>query len=136
MSARQVAGGVLEAEHAQLFWRRTDEGDASGLARLREGGVFREKAVAGMDRGRAAAFSNRQKLVHRQVSTGRRAFAQAVGFIGLQDMQAGGVGLGIHRDAFDLQLTQGPQDAAGDGATVGDQDFFEHGIAPSGMRTA
>jgi hypothetical protein len=55
-----------------------------------------------------------------------------VGFIGLQNVQTGGIGFRVNGNALDLQLTQGAQDATGNGATVGNQDFFEHGITPGG----
>ena len=55
-----------------------------------------------------------------------------MGFIGVQDVQAGGIGFGVNGNAVDLQVAQGTQDAAGNGATVGNQDFFEHGITPEG----
>ncbi|MNM96992.1 hypothetical protein D3C81_1094870 [compost metagenome] len=128
----QGACGVLEAEHPQLFGRRADEGDVGGLAGFGERGVFRKKAVAGMDRGGAGGLGDGEDLVHRQVSSSRCTLTEAVGFIGLQDVQAGGIGFGVHGNALHLQFTQGPQDAAGNGATVGNQDFFEHGITPDG----
>src|SRR5690606_33447624 len=65
-----------------------------------------------------------------QIGLGSRAFAQAVGLIGLLQVQAGDVGLGVHGDALDVQLAQGAQDAAGNGAAVGDQEFVEHSRCP------
>ncbi len=78
----------------------------------------------------AAGVGDGEDLVHRQIRPGRTAFAQAVGFVGLHQVQAGSVGFGIHRHAFDLQGAQSPQDAAGNGATIGNQQFVEHGITP------
>ncbi|KPC32750.1 Uncharacterized protein ABJ99_1603 [Pseudomonas syringae pv. cilantro] len=132
MLSGQRTGGVLEAEHAQLLGRRANEGDTGVFAGLSKAGVFREKAVAGMNGFGAAGVGvgDGEDLVHRQIRPGRAAFAQAVGFVGLHQVQAGSVGFGIHRHAVDLQAAQGPQDAAGNGATVGDQQFVEHGITP------
>ena len=122
--------GVLEAEHPQLFRRRADKSDTGCFAGFGERGVFREKAIARMNRRGATGFGRGEYFLHRQIGAGRRAFAQAAGFVGLLDMQAGGIGFGIHRHALDRKLAQGAQDAAGDGATVGDQQFFEHGKTP------
>jgi len=85
-----------------------------------------------MNGGGAALFGDSEDFVDRQIGRGRRAFAEAVRFSGLGDVQAGSVGFGVHRDAFGLQHIDRAQDATGNRATVGDQDFFEHGITPEG----
>ncbi|OSN17060.1 hypothetical protein BV360_02747 [Pseudomonas syringae pv. actinidiae] len=126
----QRAGRVLEAKHPQLLGRRADEGDTGVFAGLGKCSIFGEKAVTRMNGVGAAGFGDGEDLVHRQIRPGRTAFAQAVGFVGLHQVQAGGVGFAIHRHTFDLQRAQGPQNAAGNGATVGDQQFVEHGITP------
>lgn len=128
----QGAGGVLEAKHPQLFRSRANEGNALVCAGFGECGVFREEAVAGMDRCGASGFGDGEDLFDGQIGAGRCAFTKAVGFVRLQDVQAGGIGFGVHRDAFDVQFTQGAQNAAGNRATVGNQDFFEHGKTPEG----
>ncbi|MNO70310.1 hypothetical protein D3C76_611880 [compost metagenome] len=85
-----------------------------------------------MNRRGACGLGDGEDFVHRQVGASRRAFTKAMGLIGLQDVQARGIGFGVHGNACHLQFAQGAQDAAGDGATVGNQDFFEHGITPGG----
>ena len=128
----QGAGGVFEAKHAQLLWRRADKRNAGAFAGFGERGVFRQKTVAGMNRRGASGLGDGEDFVDRQISAGGRAVTEAVGFIGVQDVQAGGIGFGVNGNALDLQVAQGTQDAAGNGATVGNQDFFEHGITPEG----
>lgn len=128
----QGAGGVLEAEYAQLFGRRADKGNVGGLAGLSERSVFREKTIAWMDRGGACGLGDGEDFFHCQVGAGGCAFTKAVGLVGLQDVQARGIGFGIYGNTCNLQFAQGAQDAAGNGATVGNQDFFEHGITPGG----
>ncbi len=130
MLSGQCASGVLEAEYAQLLGRWPDEGDTGVFTGLGKRGVFGEKAVARMNGSGTAGFGDGEDLVHRQISSRCAAFAQAVGFVGLHQVQACGVGFGIHRHTFHLQGAQGPQDTAGNGATVGDQQFVEHGITP------
>jgi hypothetical protein len=44
-------------------------------------------------------------------------------------MQGAGICLGVHRDRPDTHLLQGTNDAAGDRAAIGYQDFIEH-ISP------
>ncbi len=127
----QGAGGVLEAKHPQLFWRRADKGDAGGFTGFGKGGVLGEKAVAGVNGFRAGFPGNAENLLHHQIGLRCRAFAQAVGLVGLLDMQAGGVGLGVDGHAFHIQGAQRTQDAAGNGAAVGDQKFVEHVQKPS-----
>ncbi len=130
MLSGQRAGRVLEAKHTQLLGRRADEGDTDVFAGLGKCSIFGEKAVTRMNGVGAAGFGDGEDLVHRQIRPGRTAFSQAVGFVGLHQVQAGGVGFAIHRHTFDLQRAQGPQNAAGNGATVGDQQFVKHGIPP------
>jgi hypothetical protein len=42
-------------------------------------------------------------------------------------MQGMGIGLGIDRDRADAHAVERANDAAGDFAAIGDQDFLEHG---------
>ena len=46
-----------------------------------------------------------------------------------------GVGLGIDRDGVDAEPASGGEHAAGDLATIGDQDRFEHGFRPHIRKT-
>jgi len=48
-------------------------------------------------------------------------------FIGQFDVLGIGVSGGVHRHGFDAQFPAGPQNAQGDFASVGDQDFSKHG---------
>ncbi len=123
----QGAGGVLEAKHPQLFRRRADEGDPGGLAGFGKRRVLGKKPVAGVDGIRAGFTGDAENLLRVQIGLCGRAFAQAVGLVGLLQMQAGGVGLGVDGDAVHIQVAQRTQDAAGNGAAVGDQQFVEHG---------
>ena len=132
--AGQCSGGVLEAEYAQLLRRRADEGDAGGFAGFGEGSVFREEAVAGVDRLGAAGAGGGEDFLHDQIGAGGRAFAEADGLGGLLEVQAGGVGFGVHGDAAHVQFIERAQDAAGNGAAVGDQELVEHEGIPMGWR--
>ncbi len=102
----QGAGGVLEAKHPQLFRRRADEGDPGGLAGFGKRRVLGEKTVAGVDGFRAGFTGDAENLLHVQIGLCGRAFAQAVGLVGLLQMQAGGVGLGVDGHAVHIQVAQ------------------------------
>ena len=132
----QRAGGVLEAEGAHLRRVRADEGDAGGLADVGEGGVFREEAVAGVDGARAGGPRGGEDRVGVEVALRGRGRADAHRLVGLADMGRVGVGFGVDRDAAQAELAQRAQDAAGDGAAVGDQDGVEHRVTRSRTRRA
>ncbi len=120
------AGGVLEAEAAHLLGRGADEDDAAALAVVGEVGVFAEESVAGMD-GLGAGFGGGfEDLIAAEIALGGGRGADADGFAGGGDVQGMGVGLGIDGDGGDAEAIEGANDAAGDFAAVGDQDFFEH----------
>ena len=52
--------------------------------------------------------------------------ADSDGLVGHLDMQRVLVGVGIDGDRLDAHLARGLDDAAGDLAAIGDQDFLEH----------
>ncbi len=79
-----------------------------------------------MDRGGSGGFCDGEDFIHGQISASGSAFTEAVGLKGLQDVQAGGIGFGVNGNALDLQFTQGTQDATGNGAAVGNKDFFSN----------
>ncbi|MNF76970.1 hypothetical protein D3C85_1118640 [compost metagenome] len=128
----QGASSVLEAEQAQLFGGWPDEGDAGMLAGFGKGGVLREEAVTGVNCLGAASLGHGENLVHGQIGVGGGPFTQAVGLVGFEDVPAGGIGFAVDGNALDVQRVQGTQDAASDGAAVGNQQGIEHGRTPGG----
>jgi hypothetical protein len=50
------------------------------------------------------------------------------GFVGETNVFQIAVGLGEYRDGFDPQFATGSQDAQSDFATIGDDNFVEHGF--------
>ncbi|MCY1287130.1 hypothetical protein D9M70_361170 [compost metagenome] len=116
----QGAGLGLVAEQFEHLRRRADEGQAGGLAAAGEFGVLSEETIAGVHRVAAFGLGDGDQLVHVQVgrhaATGQRHRA-----VGLARVQRGGVVLGVHGDAADLQFGAGAGDADGDLAAVGDQ---------------
>ena len=122
----QRLGAALEAHGADRRGRRADENDAGVDAGLREIGVLREKAVAGMDAVGARRLGGGDQRVDAQIAFGGRRRADAVRLVGKPHVQRAGVGVGIDRDGAQAEPLGGAGDAAGDLAAIGDQDGFEH----------
>ena len=122
---RQLARGVLQAEGPHLRGRGADEGDAGGLAGLGKTGVLRQKAVAGVDGTGAGLLCRGQDGLGVQVALRGRGRPDADGHIGLGHVGRVGIGLGIHGHRLQAQGLEAADDAAGDGAAVGDQDGVE-----------
>jgi hypothetical protein len=127
----QIARGVLKAEGAHLLRAGADEGDAGCRAVLGETGVLGQEAVAGMDGLGAGGLRRFKNLVGAQVALCRRRGADFHRFVGEPHVQAVTVRLGINGDRLHPHRAQGADDAAGDGATVGDENLVEH-VFPCG----
>ena len=96
-----------------------------GFARRRKVDIFREKTVAGMDGIRAAAPGYLQNQVGAKIGFmgGRRP--QSERFIGVGNMQAGPVGIGVDRDRGNSQFSAGANNPQCDLTAIGDQDFLD-----------
>jgi hypothetical protein len=105
---------------------RADEDDAFFLDAAGEDLVFRQEAVAGMDRVGASLLAGGDDLVHRQIRLAARRGADRDRFVGDLDVERVAVGVGIDRDRRDAKAPRGLDDAAGDLAAVGDQDLLQH----------
>ena len=106
--------------------RGTDEFDVVLLAGLGKGGVLRQDAVAGVDGVHAPALGKVDDAGDVQIGTQRRlVLADQVGFVGLDAEQAVDVLVGVHRHGVQTQVVAGPENADGDLAAVGGQNFVE-----------
>ena len=123
----QRLGLRLAAHGADGAGGRADEGEAGGGAGFGEIGIFRQEAVAGMHCLGAAAAGDVDQAIYAQVAFARCGGADAPGFIGEGHMQRVGIGIGINRDGGNAHATGGADDAAGDFAAIGDQQFAKHG---------
>ena len=83
-----------------------------------------------MHRLRTGRLAGGDDLVGDQIGLARRRRTDADGFVRQFDVQRVGVRLGVHRDGGDAHATRGADDAAGDLATVCDQDLVKHGGSP------
>ena len=121
-----VLGRHLVAHQANGLGLRADKGEAGVFHLLGEIGVFRKEAVAGVDGGGTGDFSRADDRRNIQIRQRARGRADAYGLVGQAQVHQFAVGGGMHRDGLDAQLFTGAQDAQGDLAAVGDQNFFQH----------
>ena len=123
----QRPGRILVAHPLHRFGCRADEADIARAADLGEVGVFREKAVAGMDRLHVADLGGADHPVDAEVAVGGAGRAHADGLVGQLEIGRSAVGLAEDGDGLDAELAAGTNHPQRDLAAVGDQDPFEHG---------
>jgi len=79
--------------------------------------------VDGLRAGFRAGFEGG---VEAEIAFGGGGGADQNGFVGFEDVEGRGVGLGVDGDGGDAHAAEGADDAGGDGSAIGDQDFGEH----------
>src|SRR5208282_2575259 len=94
-------------------------------AGLRESGVLREKSVAGMDGVGAGELCCCKQGVDIQITVLYWRRTDADSLIGLPPMQRVGIRVAEDRDRTIAESPRRADDAAGDLAAIGDQDFAE-----------
>ena len=120
-------GRDLVAHHADGLGLGADEDEAAFLHALGEIRVLRQESVAGMDRDRIGHFGRADDRGHVEIALRRGRRADADGFVRQQHVLEAVVGGGMRRDRLDAELAAGAQDAQGDLATIGDDEFLDHG---------
>ena len=126
-------GLVLAAHGRQHLGRRADEGQAGGLHRPSELGVFGQETEAGVDEVGPESPGRLEDPLGPQVRLGRRGRADAGGDVGHADERRAEVGFGVHGGAAQSHAAGGAEDAYRDLAPVGDEDGRNVvGIAVSG----
>ena len=113
---RDLAGRVLAAHLLHHAGARTDQRDAGVLHGLREGGALGEEAVAGVDRVGSRRLRGTDDRLDVEVGADRHRL------VGVVHVRRGAVDLAVQRDGVQAHGTRGPDDPAGDLATVGDQE--------------
>ncbi len=103
-----------------------DEDDVFGRERLGEGGALGQEAIARMHGLGAGLLASGDDLVDQQIGLRGRRRTETDGLIGHLDMQSVGVGVRIDGDGGDPQAAGCLDDAAGDLATIGDENFTKH----------
>ena len=77
----------------------------------------------------AGFFASGNDFFSLQITVAAWCRANIHGFVSQLNVARIFVGVGVNRHRFDAHLAGGENDAAGDFATVGDQNFVEHIIA-------
>ncbi|MNS72731.1 hypothetical protein D3C72_1061510 [compost metagenome] len=137
---RDLACFHLVAQPGDRFRRRADPGQAGIDHRAGKGFAFRQEAIAGMHGIGAAAARDLEQLGDIQVGVRRAVAVEAVGFVGQARVDCVDIGIGIDGNGGHAIVGAGADDANGDLATVGNQDFL-HGSygcssskAPTGLK--
>ena len=105
-----------------------DEFDAGFGALVGKVGVFRQKAVAGVQSIAAGGLGHGQKGVLVEVALRGLGRADAHRLVGQLDMKRLRVRLRVHGYRLDAHFPAGPQHPQGDLAPVGDQYPLQHGL--------
>ena len=121
-----AASGQLVAELLQHFDAGADKNHAGLAARLGKQGIFREKAVAGMNGVDIVLAGQVDDGVDVQIRTQRLAgFADAIRFIGLEAVQGEAVFVGVDGHGPNAQLMCGAEDTNGNLTTISDEKFAD-----------
>ena len=116
----------LVAHRLDRLRLRADEDDALGFQRPAEGGALGQEAVARMHGFGAGLLASLDDLLGHEIALRGRRRADMHRLVGHLDMHRVAVGVGIDRDRRDAHPARRLDDAAGDLAAIGDQDFLEH----------
>ena len=106
-----------------------DETDFAAVTNLRQFRVFGQKTVAGVEGVATGGLGQVDQTVGIQIA-GDRVRAQAIGLIGLFNMQGIAVGFSEYGHGLDAHFRTGTDNPHSDFASIGDQDFFYHRLAP------
>ena len=120
-------GRHLVAHDADGRGGGADELEAALLHALGKVGVFAQETVAGVDSFRVGHLGGRNDGRHIQVAMGRSRRADANRFVRQPNVFGFSVCFGIHHHRADIEFAARALDAQRNFATVGDQNFFEHG---------
>ncbi len=118
-----------------MFRPRADEGDVMVGQNLGEPSVLGEKSITGMQRLGSGDFAGGKQRRNIEIGFACGGRPDADQFVGELHMHGVGVGGGVHRDRRNAELLRRAQDAQGDFAAVGDENFFEHVSPPEPRRS-
>ena len=126
---RHVAGGHLVAQVAHGLGVRADKDQPRGDAGVDEFGAFRQQAIARVNGIGARELGDADIFVNLQIGLDRPlALADQIGLVGLEPVQGEFVFFGKHRHRLEPQLIGGAEDADGNFAAIGDENFLDgHG---------
>ena len=122
----EFARGVLQAEGAHMLRPRPDEFDPLDSESLGEAGVLAQETIAGMHRLRAGLLARRNHRLNVEIALRRRRRPEPHALVGGEHRRREAVRVGTDSDRSDAHLAQGADDAPGDFAAIGDENFAEH----------
>ena len=128
-----VLGADLVAHDVEGFDAGADERDPGLFEGAGEVDVLAQEAVAGVHGLGAGVAAGLDDGLDLEVALGRGGGADPHGDVGLAHVPRAGVGVGIDGDRTDAEGAQGPDDAAGDLAAVGDEHGAEQGVPVVGV---
>ncbi|MNE29259.1 hypothetical protein D3C80_1227340 [compost metagenome] len=123
--------GDLVAHCLDGLHGRADEGDTGFFECGGESGIFRQKAITRMHGIRTGPGDRIEYLVDDDIGLVGRCGTDMHRLVGHRHMQGIRIGVRIDGDGCDAHLLRCSDNPAGDFATIGDEDFLEHGCGPS-----
>jgi len=123
--ARGALGFDLVAHGADMFGLGADPDDVMRFDDFGKPGIFRQEAVAGVDRIALGDFGSRDDVGDVEIALTSRRRADADRVIGQPDVHRIGIGGGVHRDRFDPHFMRRTVDAQRNFAAIGDQDTLD-----------
>ena len=126
----QHLGAGLRTHRRHHAGGRTDEHQSGISTGPRKFGIFRQKAIAGMHGLGAGLSRGVDQSGDVEIAVARPCRPQQHGLVGGSNVHGVAVSLGIDRDRAQAHRLRGANDAAGDLATVGDQ---QRAKAPVGL---
>ena len=128
----RLFGVDLVAHQTDRVAARADEGKAAFLDAIGKVGVFRQKAVTGVNGFSVRDFGCRNDSRDVEIALGGLSRADADAFVGKAHVHGISVGRRMHDDRLDAHGAAGPLNAQGDFPAICDKYFSEHG---SGVRS-
>ena len=125
--------GLGLSEVANLRGCGSDEDQAGVRTGLGEVCVFREEAVAGVDRFRPGGACGVQHAVDAEVAVAGGRPADRDGLVGGGGVQGVAVRIGEHSHGGDAETAERADDAAGGDPAIGDEDAVEHQLGSAGQ---
>ena len=124
--ASQLLGLDLVAHGGNGVVLGADEDDALFFHPFGKTGVLAQKAVTRMHRLGAGLLAGGDDFFSLQIAVAAGRGTDVNGLVGQRHMACVLVSVGVNRHGLDAHLAGSEDDAAGDFAAVGDQDFGEH----------
>ena len=123
--ARGSLGFDLVAHGADMFGFGADPDDVVRFDDFGKLGVFRQEAVAGVDRIALCNLRRRDDVGDVEIAVGRSGRADAHRVIGQPDVHRISIGGGVHRHRFNPHFMRRAVDAQRNFAAIGDQDTLD-----------